>query len=411
MTFNNKYLLAIIPIVIIGSILYYVSDIVTYVLLAWAISMIGAPIVVFLRKFMGKNAAALLTLSLFIGIFGLIIYIFIPPLTQQLENLNKVDRESVVDALAKPLQDWENWLVSKKFLISETDTSALQINNNPKETPLVVQVDSSIMGHGVSPVIQIYLPEEHSEQKPASNTNYVYFLDNIKNAIATYLNPANIQKALVSAFNALGDIILGLFSIFFISFFFLKEQGLFDKILVGMVPEKYESHTRQAVNETSVLLIRYFVGVMLQIIIIAVYLSIALHLIGVKNALLIAFIAAILNVIPYIGPIIGATVGVIITLTSHYELSFYDELMPLVFKVIAVFISMQLIDNIILQPNIFSKSVKAHPLEIFIVVLIGAKIGGIAGMIFAIPFYTAFRVVGKVFLSEFKVIQSLTKHL
>ncbi len=411
MTFNNKYLLAIIPIVIIGSILYYVSDIVTYVLLAWAISMIGAPIVVFLRKFMGKNAAALLTLSLFIGIFGLIIYIFIPPLTQQLENLNKVDRDSVVDALAKPLQDWENWLVSKKFLISETDSSALQINNNPKETPLVVQVDSSIMGHGVSPVIQIYLPEEHSEQKLAANTDYVYFMDNIKNAIATYLNPANIQKALVSAFNALGDIILGLFSIFFISFFFLKEQGLFDKILVGMVPEKYESHTRQAVNETSVLLIRYFVGVMLQIIIIAVYLSIALHLIGVKNALLIAFIAAILNVIPYIGPIIGATVGVIITLTSHYELSFYDELMPLVFKVIAVFISMQLIDNIILQPNIFSKSVKAHPLEIFIVVLIGAKIGGIAGMIFAIPFYTAFRVVGKVFLSEFKVIQSLTKHL
>lgn len=267
------------------------------------------------------------------------------------------------------------------------------------------------MGHGVSPVIQIYLPEEHSEQKLAANTDYVYFMDNIKNAIATYLNPANIQKALVSAFNALGDIILGLFSIFFISFFFLKEQGLFDKILVGMVPEKYESHTRQAVNETSVLLIRYFVGVMLQIIIIAVYLSIALHLIGVKNALLIAFIAAILNVIPYIGPIIGATVGVIITLTSHYELSFYDELMPLVFKVIAVFISMQLIDNIILQPNIFSKSVKAHPLEIFIVVLIGAKIGGIAGMIFAIPFYTAFRVVGKVFLSEFKVIQSLTKHL
>ena len=172
---------------------------------------------------MGKNAAALLTLSLFIGIFGLIIYIFIPPLTQQLENLNKVDRDSVVDALAKPLQDWENWLVSKKFLISETDTSALQINNNPKETPLVVQVDSSIMGHGVSPVIQIYLPEEHSEQKPAANTDYVYFLDNIKNAIATYLNPANIQKALVSAFNALGDIILGLFSIFFISFFFLKE--------------------------------------------------------------------------------------------------------------------------------------------------------------------------------------------
>ena len=76
-----------------------------------------------------------------------------------------------------------------------------------------------------------------------------------------------------------------------------------------------------------------------------------------------------------------------------------------------VFAFMQLIDNILLQPNIFSKSVKAHPLEIFIVVMMGAKIGGIAGMVLAIPFYTAFRVIGKVFLSEFKVIQKLTRNM
>jgi len=70
---------------------------------------------------------------------------------------------------------------------------------------------------------------------------------------------------------------------------------------------------------------------------------------------------------------------------------------------------MQLLDNFILQPNIFSKSVKAHPLEIFIVVLMGAKIGGIIGMVVAIPIYTVLRVLAKVFLSEFKVVQSITK--
>ena len=104
-------------------------------------------------------------------------------------------------------------------------------------------------------------------------------------------------------------------------------------------------------------------------------------------------------------------IGVMITLSSHMELSFYDEMIPLIIKVLFVFMITRLIDDIILQPNIFSKSVKAHPLEIFIIVLVGAKIGGILGMVLAIPFYTAFRVIGKVFLSEFRVIQQLTKNM
>lgn len=80
-------------------------------------------------------------------------------------------------------------------------------------------------------------------------------------------------------------------------------------------------------------------------------------------------------------------------------------------RVLSVFIIMQIIDNFVLQPIIFSKSVKAHPLEIFLVVLIGAKLGGILGMVLAIPLYTVFRVIGKVFLSEFKVIQNLTRNI
>ena len=76
---------------------------------------------------------------------------------------------------------------------------------------------------------------------------------------------------------------------------------------------------------------------------------------------------------------------------------------------IAVFAMMQLLDNFILQPNIFSKSVKAHPLEIFVIILIGAKLGGVMGMILAIPAYTIFRVIAKVFLSEFKIVQSITR--
>ena len=204
---------------------------------------------------------------------------------------------------------------------------------------------------------------------------------------------------------------VGVFSIFFIGFFFLREQGLFDNILTAMVPTGYEQQTKQAVDETSKLLIRYFVGILLQVTIITIIVATSLTILGVKNALLIGFFAGIMNVIPYIGPIIAAGVGVMITLSSNMELSFYNEMVPLLTKVIVVFIITRLIDDIILQPNIFSKSVKAHPLEIFIIVLVGAKVGGILGMVLAIPFYTAFRVIGKVFLSEFKVIQKLTRNM
>jgi len=125
-----------------------------------------------------------------------------------------------------------------------------------------------------------------------------------------------------------------------------------------------------------------------------------------------------MNIIPYVGPIIGAVFAAVITISSNIGMPFYPiegmdqpSLMYLLIKVFVAFGVMQLLDNFILQPNIFSKSVKAHPLEIFIVVLAGANIGGIAGMVLAIPAYTVVRVVAKVFLSEFKVVQSLTKGL
>lgn len=231
-----------------------------------------------------------------------------------------------------------------------------------------------------------------------------------KNLI-TYLNPENIQKLFGNALTKFGDIFIGVFSVFFISFFFLREQGLFVNIIKSLVPTRYETHTQQAVDETSKLLIRYFVGILVQVTLITLIVSLSLVMLGVPNALLIGFFAGMMNVIPYIGPIIAAGIGMIITLSSNMDLSFYNEMIPLLTKVGVVFLLTRLIDDIILQPNIFSKSVKAHPLEIFIVVLVGAKVGGVLGMVLAIPFYTAFRVIGKVFLSEFKVIQKLTRNM
>ncbi len=421
MKFNTRYLIASISILIVGAIMYYFSEIVTYILIAWIISMIGAPVVVFLRKYLGKNVAALITLGLFLIASMVLIWTFIPPLVNQVENLSKVDYNRVVTALEEPIRDWEKWLIKKKLMI-DADTSSsvsnINIDSNTALPTYKVTIDSMILsGSGDqknSVNINIYLPEKIDNQaamKEESKKAGEDFFTILKSNINTYINPEKIRMMLGDSVSAFGNIMVGLFSIFFIGFFFLREQGLFDKIITSMVPGRYEQQTRQAVDETSRLLIRYFIGILIQVTLITLIVSLSLMLLGVKNALLIGFFAGIMNVIPYIGPLVATAIGVMITLSSHMELSFYDEMIPLIIKVLFVFMITRLIDDIILQPNIFSKSVKAHPLEIFIVVLIGAKVGGILGMVLAIPFYTAFRVIGKVFLSEFRVIQQLTKNM
>lgn len=423
MKFNVKYLIALIPILLVSGIIYYLSDIVTYILIAWVISMIGAPVVVFLRKFMNKNIAAILTLSLFVLSFLFLVWIFVPPLVNQVENLSKVDYNRVVLALEEPIRDWEEWLVNKKLMIDQD--SIVDKSDTPQDVPknfithqilldsFNQQADTSVQSYkSINLLINVHseslAPIQNIENEQSSDQD---FFGKFKNMISDYLNPATIQSIFGSTVNAFGNIIVGVFSVFFIGFFFLREQGLFDNIIAALVPVTYEGHARQAVDEISKLLIRYFIGILFQVVIVTVLVSLPLTVMGVKNALLIGFFAGVMNVIPYIGPIIGVGFGLMITLSSNLEVPFYSEMVPILFKVITVFAIMQLIDNVLLQPNIFSKSVKAHPLEIFIIVMVGAKIGGILGMVLAIPFYTAFRVIGKVFLSEFKVIQKLTKNM
>lgn len=419
MKFNIKYLWALIPLIVVGAILYYLSDIVTYILLAWVISMIGNPVVSFLRKYVGRNAAAILTLSMFIGIFALLVWAFLPPLVNQVENLAKVDYSKAFTALEEPIKDWEKWLVRKKLMIA-TDSLDVNLENSSGEKDHLIthRIEMDTTGGDtvhLNPInihIHVDPPQDmQANDTPDASSGSEGFFVILKENMAKYLDPGKIQSIFGNTLNAFGNLMIGIFSIFFIGFFFLREQGLFDSILTSVVPTGYEQQTKQALDETTRLLIRYFAGILLQATLITLIISSTLAIMGVKNALLIGFLAGILNVIPYIGPMIAAALAIAITLSSNLDLAFYDQMVPLLIKVIIVFGITRLIDDFILQPNIFSKSVNAHPLEIFIVVLIGARVGGVFGMILAIPFYTAFRVIGKVFLSEFKVIQRLTRNM
>jgi predicted PurR-regulated permease PerM len=423
MEFKKRYLLALIPLIVVGIIFYYFSDIITYVVLAWVLSMIGAPIVRLLKRWVGRTFAAVITLIIFLLGMFLLVYVFVPPLVTQARNLAGVDYENVIKGLEEPIKDWELWLI-EKGIIDDTSESSNDIGLIKKEQEPVtisrsIRLDSILNGGGdtlTSTNISFIINIQNPGKDPLNGTNAEFkqtddFFDRMKKSLYSFINPSIIPQLLTSVVGWVGNLLVAIMSILFIAFFFLREQGLFNNILSSFVPNEYEDQTIHAVGETSRLLIRYFTGILGQITVVTIFVSLILSLLGIKNALLIGFFAALMNVIPYIGPIIGATFGIIITLSSNLGIPFYDEMLPMLIKVMIVFGIMQLLDNFILQPNIFSKSVKAHPLEIFIVVLIGAKLGGIAGMVLAIPIYTVLRVIAKVFLSEFKVVQSITKSM
>ena len=426
-----RYLLAIIPLLIVGWLLFLFSDIVTYVLIGWVLSMIGAPVVVTLRKYLGKNLAAGITLSGFILLLVLLMWIFIPPISKQARQLAGIDYSQLIKNLEEPIGDWEKWM-EKKGLIDLSPIKSNKELEHPKEnfvyTELVdidslfsekYSTDTLARNENITLLIKIDNSNLNNENTVAKEeTKRITFFEQAKNNLYEFLDPSLIPKFFTSIVGTLGSFIVGLMSVFFIAFFFLREQGLFNQMVSGVVPDKHERKVIQAINESSALLIRYFIGVLSQITIITIFVTIALSIVGVKNALLIGFFAALMNIIPYIGPFAGAVFAAVITVSSNLGMPFYPvegieqtTMLPLLIKVFVVFGIMQMLDNFILQPNIFSKSVKAHPLEIFLIVLIGASIGGIMGMVLAIPGYTVVRVIAKVFLSEFKVVQRLTKGL
>ena len=430
-TTYQKYLVAAVPLLIIGALIYYFTDIVTYIVLAWVLSMIGAPLNSFLGKYLNKSIASIITLMTFAFVLVVLLSLFIPPVVQQAREFTSVGYDQLVVGLEEPLDDWNNWLIENGIL--ENGIMKDSIDNEEEVTPpkdefQIVAIDSILKSRGdpertgVTLLIDLHHPDElHPETE--TNTEVLAsdsFFDRVKKNLFQFLDPSRIPEIFGSIVGFFGNILIAILSILFIAFFFLKQQGLFVNMIRALVPNEFEDQTAHAIDESARLLMRYFIGVCVQITIITIFISSVLGFLKFENALLIGFFAALMNVIPYIGPILGASFGIIITISSNIirlssnvdpAISFYSDLLPQLGILVVVFAIMQLMDNLILQPNIFSKSVKAHPLEIFIIILMGAKLGGVLGMVLAIPIYTVLRVLAKVFLSEFKIVQKITQSI
>jgi predicted PurR-regulated permease PerM len=359
-----KYTGYVLFLLMIGYLLWRFHYILGWILAAAVLSFIGQPLVNFFDKLHIKNihiphsVSSLLSLVLLVLFFFGLLAVFVPLIIQQANTISRIDVSGLAQSLQEPLE----WINEKLH-----DFGAV----------------------------------------PEGETLQNLVISEVKSMV----NLGNIGSFLTGFVSAAGNIFIGFFSILFISFFFLKDENMFQDGLLLFIPEQHHQATKKVVNESKGLLMRYFIGVLLELIGVMSLISIGLWIFGVRNALLIGFFGGLMNIIPYIGPIIGSAIGITLGITSTLAFGSPQELLPEILKLAGVFIGVNFIDNNILVPFIYSKSVKSHPLEIFLVIIIGGGIAGLPGMLLAVPAYTILRVIAREFFREFRVVQKLTENL
>ena len=346
---------------------WFFRNIVVYILVSGVFSIMGRPLVDLFCKIrikrwsLPRSLSALLTLVTIWGFIILFFVTFVPLVTRQINYFSTIDSEKIVQIVAGPINKVEN---------------------------LVRAINKDI-------------PQNITIQ------------DYIVKKVAGILNINMIQNFIGSLLGILGNVIIAIFSITFITFFFLKDQRLFYESILMWVPDKYVENVTRALNSIKNLLTRYFIGIVIQSTCIMILVTIGMTIAGIdfQQALVMGLIIGILNVIPYAGPWIGLAIAITMGVASHINQDITTVVVPLVTYMIIVEVVTHLIDNIVFQPVIFSNSVRAHPLEVFIVVLAAGFAAGIPGMILGIPAYTVLRVLAREFFYNFKAVQKITSGL
>jgi predicted PurR-regulated permease PerM len=356
-TITNGILKAIgiiLGVLILLYFLFSIQSIIVYIAIAAVISLIGSPIIRVLKQKLKfpNTLAVIMTMLFFIGILSGLISMFIPLIIKQGENLSLLN----IDQLQTNIQH------------------------------LIIQINDYFLSHNID------------------------VLNELKN-VDIFKNLTAIPNLLNSVIGTVGNLSIGLFSVLFITFFLMKDTHIMENSIYVLVTDKSENKLKKSLSTINHLLSRYFIGLVFQITILFVIYTIVLLIFGIQNAVVIAFLCALLNLIPYVGPLIGGLIMLFLSMSSNLGLDFKTEILPTTIYVMIGYLIAQLIDNFFSQPLIFSNSVKSHPLEIFLIIMIAGVLFGVTGMIVAIPTYTAIKVILKAFLSDNKIVQSLTKDL
>ncbi len=365
--FTPRSLLIIAGVILLGLLVWRFSNIVAYILIASVLSLIARPLVRLLGKIrIGKwkipvSIRSLLTLLVIWAVIFGFFRLFIPLIASEAQDLSNIDTQLVIEEFEEPIQRMEAW------------------------------VDKMHLGG----------------EEPFS------LRDELQGRISSALNIKVITDLLATMASILGNVAWAIFAISFLTFFILREERLITEYVVTLLPEKQEKAFLHALDSVKHLLRRYFIGILLQMTGILTLVTLGMTIVGVgfRHGLVIGLVAAVLNIIPYLGPWMGAALGIVLGVASHLQMDLTTQLLPMIGYMMLVFIITQLTDNTVFQPVIFGTSVYAHPIEIFIVIMMAGSLAGIVGMVVAIPTYTVVRVFAKEFFNNFRVVQKLTEKI
>lgn len=360
---TTKKVIGWIGFVLFIALLIAAWSIVKFILVAVVFTIILNPLMRLLDKLslfkrpINKNIKALVGIIAIFLIFGGIISIFAPKVLSEFNTISNIKLEDINESLAYPLQ----------------------------------MVDEFVERYNLSAD-----PEFNSKKY-------------VEKEIYNLVGAGRVTSVFTNLASSIGNVFISIFSVIFITFFFLRERELATNSIISITPDRFVPQVENILRKTRISLSRYFIGVLIQIILVATVVSSGLAIFNVENALIIGVFAGLINIIPYLGPTLGAIFGVFVALTTNLDIDYSTQLAPFVLKIISVFALVQLMDNFIFQPFIFSNSVNAHPLEIFLVIMTAASIAGITGMIIAVPTYAFLRIVLREFFSEYKAIREITK--
>lgn len=365
-----RYIIILGATAIVALVAWYFRSILIYIAVAAVISMIGKPIVNLLCRIKFRKiqfprwAAAALTLTMLTCIC-LSLFLLLAPMIGELHNtFSSMDINKMGNDVKAPLEKINQFII-KSFPSVEDD----------------FRIELYLIGH-----------------------------------MKSIMNLNTFSNILVSVTSFIVDFAIAIFSVLFISFFMMMENGILSDTIVSVLPSKYEEKTRRAMSSINRLLSRYFVGISLESLFVALLNSLGLIFIAKMNptlAIVIGFTSGILNIIPYVGPLIGDILALVMGMIFHINYGIEMAMLPYLIIILLIFIFTQFIDNYVFQPLIYSNSVKAHPLEIFLVILVAGHIGGVFGILIAIPAYTVIRVIAAEFLSRYdiKIIQKLSRSI
>lgn len=345
----------LIIVLLIGlyQVIVSIHSVVFYLIIAAVVSLIGRPIAQLLRRIkLGNTLSSVTTIAILMTTFFGIVSLLLPVIFEQAKNLSLLN-------------------------VNAFEATA---------TKLINELSIYLSDYGVD--LQSWVDRSLAE------VDYSFLPD----AINTVLN-------------GLSGFTVGVFSVIFISFFFLKDSGLLERMVMVFVADKNVVRVEKSILSIKNLLSRYFIGLLVQITVLFIIYTLVLLIFGIPNAVTIALVCALLNIIPFLGPIIGTVLIVFLTMTSNLDASFATVTLPKTIYVLIGFTIGQLIDNFLTQPYVFSTSVKSHPLEIFITILVGGLLFGPLGMIIAVPSYTALKVIFKEFYAQNKIVKALTKNI